>query len=573
VSTKSALDTRRSRRFFLRGSFAVGTALAATGLLSACTAPANPPSTSAGAPAASTTSAPSAQQAPATSAPAAAASTSGFSGTINEAQNGEAKFNNPLFIVDVDGTWHTDLIFDAMVGLDAATLKPVPRLAKSWDVSPDGLMYTFHLNTGVKWHDGQPYSAEDTRFTILTILTPGYSGPFQKDWSGLVGAADVIAGTATDLEGVKVLDPNTIQFKLNQVDATFMTAIMPNLKSVPKHLLEGQPIATDSAYSQAPVGTGPYKFVQWSKGATFTLQANDDYWQTPPVAVKRIVQRVFPDQQSLVLSLEAGDSDYSINVPPDQLGEINAQPQLQVVSAPPQYYDAFQFNLRNQFLANASVRQAIAAAFDRDKFSQDNTSGFLKAANGIIGWGSWAYDASAKGVPFSMDTAKQLLAGVGSPPSTPLRIVTNTGNTLRANAATVLQAQLKTLGINAKVDMLEFGALLTAMTSGDFDIGVLPFNSAYPDPDRMALYFATSAPSNYYAYSNPKVDGLFADARKTTDFDQRKNMYLQIQQQIMTDLPVIPLYDYQNLIAINKKFKGIQPSALGQRWNIKDWTV
>jgi ABC-type oligopeptide transport system substrate-binding subunit len=115
--------------------------------------------------------------------------------------------------------------------------------------------------------------------------------------------------------------------------------------------------------------------------------------------------------------------------------------------------------------------------------------------------------------------------------------------------------------------------LLTNLTAGNFDIAVSPFNAAYPDPDRMSLYFDSKGPNNYYAYSNSDVDKLFADARTISDFDKRKTMYLQIQNQVMTDLPVVPLYDYPNLIAINKKFKGLQPSALGQRWNIKDWTV
>src|SRR5205823_264073 len=195
---------------------------------------------------------------------------------------------------------------DALAVLDANTLKPTPRLARSWDVSSDGLTYTFHLQPGVTWHDSQPFSADDVQFTVMSMLAPDYAGPFQSRWKALTGAADVIAGKSKTLEGMKVVDPNTIQFRLDEANATFLTLVVPDLKPIPRHLLDGQKITPDSPFSLKPVGTGPYKFVEWVKGDHFTMEANPGYWGGAP-CMKSISQRVIPDMNALVLGIQAGD--------------------------------------------------------------------------------------------------------------------------------------------------------------------------------------------------------------------------------------------------------------------------
>jgi len=152
-------------------------------------------------------------------------------------------------------------------------------------------------------------------------------------------------------------------------------------------------------------------------------------------------------------------------------------------------------------------------------------------------------------------------------------ISANAGNTYREEGCTILQAGLKQLGIDAKVNLPEWGVFIGGIRDKKFDIGFLSFSAGFPDPDKLSASFQTDGSDNYYSYSNPKVDDLLGQARKLNDFDQRKALYSQVQQILVQDLPLMPVVDYPNAMVISKKFQGVMPSSLGFRWNIKDWKV
>src|SRR5262249_4231645 len=157
-------------------------------------------------------------------------------------------------------------------------------------------------------------------------------------------------------------------------------------------------------------------------------------------------------------------------------------PGLSVLSGPPQQLEAIQFNLNHPQLKDQRVRQAISAAFDVETFTRDNMAGMVKPATGFIGWGSWAYDAGIQLPAFDMARARQLLPDAGYPNGGfPLRLITNAGNVYRQEEATVLQAQLKQLGIDASVEFVEFGKLLDAVNAKTFDVALFGFFTAYPD--------------------------------------------------------------------------------------------
>ena len=557
--------------------------IASLGLLAAACAPGAPAAPTAApasqakpasaapttAPAAGATTAPTVAAAPA----AAGAPAAGCGGTVTEGTNGDGSIVNPILLVDSDGYFRTDQMFDAMVVLDPETLKPQPRLAKSWDVSADGLTYTFHLQQAVTWHDGQPFSAEDVRFTVMSMLAPDYAGPFQSRWKTLVGGADVAAGKAQDLEGLKVLDPNTIQFKLLEPNATFLTLVMPDLKPIPMHILQGQKITPDHPFSLKPVGTGAYKFSEWVKGDHFTMTANSSYWGGAP-CIDRIQQRVIPDMNALVLGIQAGDFDFTIVPPPSEVARLKSDGKLNVITAPPFALEAIQFNMLHPQLKDRRVREAISRAFDREKFAKENMAGVSNVAPAPVVSGSWASDPSIQTPSFDMAKAKQLLADAGYPNGGfSVSISANAGNTYREEGSTILQANLKQLGIDAKVDLGEWGKFIGGVRDKKFDIAFFSYSAGFPDPDKLSASFQTNGSDNYYSYSNPQVDDLLTQARKINDFDKRKDLYVQVQKILMDDLPLMPIVNYPHLIAINKKFQGLVPSSRGMRWNIRDWKV
>ena len=428
--------------------------------------------------------------------------------------NGDAKIVNPILAMDSDGFWRTDLMFDSLVRVDPETTEIVGQLAKSWDISEDGTTYTFHLvDDEVKWHDGEPFTVADIEFTMMEILKPTYTGIFAQRFQDLVGADKVIAGEATELEGFKIIDDKTVEFKLNAPNAPFLAWAVSASSSCPKHLLEGQDITEDMPYSLAPVGNGPYKFKQWDKGNQFVMEWNEDYWGEKPCA-KTITTLGIPDMQALAAAVEAGDIDITIMVPPTEVPRLAETGGLAYFKQPAIGPESLYFNLNNPILADIRVRQAISHAIDAAAFTEGVLQGTTTPANTHFTTGSWAYDANATLPEYDREKAKALLAEAGYADGFKIKLTCNQGNFFREHFVEYAQAELAKVGIEVEVVKAEWGTFIGSVMDGSFEMAFYNEEGGIPDPDVAFEYFHTDGPNNYTSYSNPEVDAwLRAGAR------------------------------------------------------------
>jgi peptide/nickel transport system substrate-binding protein len=487
--------------------------------------------------------------------------------------NGDGAIVNPILVVDTDGEWRTDMMFDSLVNLDPTTLEPIPHLAESWEVSDDGLTYTFNLtDADVRWHDGEPFTVEDIEFTLMEILKPTYTGRYQQNFAGLVGADAVIAGEAETLDGFEVLDDRTVQFTLNAPTAGFLASAIEQLKFLPKHLLEGKEISEEMPYSQAPIGTGRYKFVEWDKGSRFVMERNDDYWGDT-ACPRRITTVVIPDMQAITAALQAGDIDLSITIPPTEIPRLEEIEGLAVYEQPSRGAEALYFNLAHPALQDARVREAIAAAVDIEAFTENVLQGTTSPANSPFTNASWAWDQSDQQVAYNPERARALLTEAGYADGFQVDISTNQGNFFREVFVEFLQAELANVGIDATISKLEWGTFIGNAESRDYEMRFHVQDTGFPDPDSVYSVWHSEGANNWTGYSNPEVDAALEEARLATDLDVRRAAYQRVADLVNADLPAYFAFWRPNHLVTKDSYEGVVPSVLYNYGGIENWRL
>ncbi|HRW10946.1 MAG TPA: ABC transporter substrate-binding protein [Caldilineaceae bacterium] len=502
---------------------------------------------------------------------------------------GEAQSLNPILTNETEGTWRTMMMFDPLIELHPVTFEPMPRLASEWEISEDGLTYTFHLREDSMWHDGTPVTAEDVAFTVMQILAPDYTGPDYSDWSVLAGAEDVHSGAATEADGVEVVDEHTIAFHLVEPSAPFLVNAVGGEPFIPlpKHLLEGEDMTTTD-FNTAPVGNGPYKFVSWEVGNTFVMEANPDWWGGEP-AIKRVVHRNIPDSQTLVVALEAGEIDGSLYALPTVAESLQAQENLKVMVVPFDFPNGFKYNFSNPAAADIAVRKAIAYAVDNDLYASEFLLGLGEAGLGPVAPGIWAFNETLTPYPYDPELAKQTLEeagwvdsdsdGIREKDGTVATIVaeTNAGNVMREDYCTYKQAALLEIGIDWQCEFKEWSVIVNDAGTGEYQAIQPQWAGASVEPHELYSSFHTNGSNNTGGYSNAEVDALLEEGAVTVDQDRRKEIYDRVQEIIMDELPAT--YDWYRpfIHVIDNKFDGpwLTSSRLtgGIFRNLYDWEV
>lgn len=496
--------------------------------------------------------------------------------SITLGTNGDANNFNPILAVDSDGYWRSDLIFSPMVLIDPVTQDPVPNLATDWDISDDGLTYTFALDERARFQDGEPLTAEDVEFTLLEMLSPEYLGPYQSYWDRLAGADAVIDGSAMELEGIEVIDDHTIALTLEEPYAGFLTVAVRELKPLPKHLLEGTQISTDAEFTSNPVGSGRYEFVSWDPGNRFEVEAWNDYWGDEPTCMQRIIQEVILDQNTLQQGVLSGQLDASIVIAPSGMATMREQDQLVAYDIEPRFGEAIWFNTRQEpWNGNPALRRAVAAAADWMAFQREFMYEENPVPPHIVSYGSWAHDAAAGTIQeFDPDLAAELFeeAGYGDG-GLEFTILTNQGNQNREASQVYLQEAMAAYGHTVNIETLAWGEFIAEIRAGTFDVAALSMPAAIPDPTLQDFMLMTDGPTNYGGWSNPEADELLMQAGRELDQEVRKELYGQVQALFAEDLPWVPNAWYPNNLVIHERFQGVDPSVIHALWNIHALSV
>jgi peptide/nickel transport system substrate-binding protein len=500
-------------------------------------------------------------------------------GTVIVGVGGDVTAFNPVTEGNVVTNSFMPLLFDALVFPDPDTLQPTPNLATRWDVSPDGKTYTFALKQGVRWHDGQPFTADDVKFSYDLYMNPE---------SGSTRAA----GLSQNIASVTARDPQTVVFALKDVVASFLT-IDVAYGIIPKHIL-GSIAPKDfkaSAFSTGkPIGTGPFKFKEQRIGDRVELTGNLDYHRGA-TALDGYIYKVVKDSNVTLQQLKTGELDYA-SISQELADDAKKQANLNVVD-----YDTFTMLIFGYnvdpakgppIFQDVKVRQAFCYAADRELIAKKVYNGYAMVAVGTEAPVTWAYqpDKITMKYPYDPKKAVSLLDEAGWAKGADgirakdgkrlsFTLYTVSGSTATASHAQVVQEALKNIGVEMKLQFEE-GALVVSRAQKTFDYDMFFFGlTTTPEPDQTR-YWASNQHgpgANYYGYNNPKADDLLMQGVRTLDLEKRKAIYADVQNLIVADMPGFVSHFLKGVGAINKRVRNLVPNAVNTNFNAHQWYV
>jgi peptide/nickel transport system substrate-binding protein len=518
-------------------------------------------------------------------------------GVYTEALVGQPEHFNPLLEAgnqidrDVDR-----LVFSGLTTWDT-TGKPIGDLASSWWVSEDGLTYTFNLRDDVRWHDGQPFNADDVIFTIGLLRDPNFPGP-----------ADLAAFWRAIT--VERLSAYSVRFTLPEPFAPFLDYTAIGI--LPEHLLRGvsaADLATDP-FNQTPIGTGPYRVVQVgvtppetpggpSAVAEVLLEDNPSYYG-PSYMIHQVRFLLFPDTQSAFNGYVDGYVQGLSRLSPDQLPDVLATPNLNLFSARLPRLSLIYLNLEKErvpLFAEKQTRQALLAALNRQWMIDHLLAGQAFVASSPILPGTWAYND--KLVPISYDPlhAAQLLNDAGW--TVPSDALPGTADYLRTSGndeatftlltpddATHMAIAQKVIenwaavGVQVSLDPQPAATVVQDLTGHQYEAALTDIDfSRYPDPDPYPFWHQTQIETgqNYSSYNNREVSQLLETARTTTDLESRAKLYRSFQARFADQTPALLLYYPMYTYAVDSRVQNVQLGPIvdpSDRFrNLADWYV
>lgn len=456
-------------------------------------------------------------------------------------------------------------IFDGLLTYDD-NYQPQPNLAESWSISPDGKSITFKLRHDVKWHDGQPFTSKDVRYSALEV------------WKKVHSRGRSTFATLTDVE---TPDDWTAIFRLSAPSQVILNAFDGAESQVlPEHIFAGKDIRTNPA-SAAPIGTGPFKFSKWVRGQYVELVRNPDYWQKGKPYLDRIIYRFIPDASARSAALESGEVQYVpfAGIPFADISRLKQNPQLAFDSrgysyAAQTYFLAF--NLRNKYLAQQKVRQAFAHAIDRQRLIDTVWYGQSKPEYSVIPASLTRYFTND--IPhYDYDIAKgnQLLdeAGFKKGPDGSrftLRLYSDPASSQALLVGEFLRQSLSKLGVTLQYIPLDNATFTKRIyTDYDFDVVFQGWGIMLDPQMGLTRVYDSSAQqagvpyANAFAYSNPQMDDIIHRYQREVDPQKRVAEFHEFQRLAMTDLPLIPVMQAPFFTAYNRKLHGIDFSPAG----------
>jgi oligopeptide transport system substrate-binding protein len=475
-----------------------------------------------------------------TSSPSASGNSAASSGTLRLRGDDPISLD-PAIAQDASSAVYIVEIFSGLVRLDK-DLKVQPDVASSWDVSPDGKTYTFHINPKAQFQDGRPVQAEDVKYSWERALSPDTASVTASNFLGdIVGARDVVSGNATSISGLKIIDDATIEVTIDAPKPYFLYKLTyPTGFLVDRRQVE----ANRRSWTQKPNGTGPYKLKEWKLGETITLEAYEHHHLGAP-KLKTI--RYDLTGGSALVSYEDGDIDIT-GVGLDDLDRVqdpSDKLHAEYVTSPTQSIDYIGFNTQSPPFDDPKVRQAFALAIDRKKIAEVVLKNSVPVANGILMPGVPGYTADDKTYPFDLKLAKQLLSQskyASNMPEVTIAL-TGAGATAGPYDEALVQMWKDNLGVDVKITQAEAGTFFSDIDEGRYQMFHIGWVMDYPDPeDVLDLLFYSKSRQNSTRYNNSDVDAKLEAARIEPDPAKRQADYQEIEKQIITDAPWIPMF-------------------------------
>ncbi len=457
------------------------------------------------------------------------------------------------------------LIFNGLTAHDANN-QIVPCLAESWDIDDEGKTYTFHLADGVKWHDGEKFTAEDVKFTIELIKNPENESENAPNYE--------------DVENIEVIDDTTVKFELAEPNYAFLEYM--SMAILPKHLLEGEDPHT-ADYFFKPIGTGPYKVAEHDDGQSITLTKNDDYFLGAP-NIETIIFKICEDDNAKALLMQSGDLNFT-QVTPKDSATFEGKDQYTVYDMSTSDYRGILYNFNNEYWQdNADLIPAISYAIDRQAILDSV----------VLGKGDVAYGPLQRNIYNSEDVEKyeynpekceELLVAAGCEKKEDgfyyrdgekigFTINATPSDQVRIDMAQICAQQLQKIGLDVKANVPAEG-----IDWGGQECCIIGWGSPFDADDHMYKVFGTDKGANYNAYSNAEADKYMTQARQTDDAEARKAAYAAALTAMSENPPYTYICYIDAMYVGASNIKGINPDTVlghhgvGIFWNVCDWTI
>jgi peptide/nickel transport system substrate-binding protein len=438
-------------------------------------------------------------------------------------------------------------VCDGLVRRDL-DMKIIPDLAESWKTI-DSLTHEFKLRRGVKFHNGEPFNAQVVKFNIERIFDPKLKSRVKTH--------------IEFIDRVEVVDEYTVRIVTKEPSPIILNQLLTVSIIPPKYVKE----KGDQYVARNPVGTGPYRFVEWVKDDHIILEAYNDYWRGKP-PFDRVIFKPIPEDSTRVAALLTGEVDIITNVPPTEINRLKGAKNVHPITIPSVRCMFVKLNTEKPPFNNKWVRQALNYAVDKEAIVDSLFEGKAKILNGqVISPEYFGYNPALKPYPYDPQKAKELLAKGGYPDGFEVEFDTPSGRyLLDREVSQAIAGQLLRLGVKAKVTVLEWGLFMKKYvgTHNLAPMALIGFGHRTVDADGQYTFFSTESPYSYY--SNKEVDKLLMEGRSTLDPSKRMEIYKEVSESLREDAVIVFLYQQADIYGVSEKFKWWKPRADENIW-------
>lgn len=463
----------------------------------------------------------------------------------------------------------TSVIFASLVSTDKQG-KPIPELAEKWDVSSDQLTYTFHLRKDLKFSDGSPLTADDVAFTLTLLHDKAYEGEIDISQYAVKGGKEYKEGKATSIEGIQVVDPQTIKITTEKVNSQAIFVLGGTVLSKAyygKDYKQNTSLDYLKELYGKPIAAGPYKFENYIPGQEVRFVANENYYAGKP-KIPNFIYKITSGDTKLQL-FQTGEVDYTGLGTGDEIleqakGLEFANIQIETAAS----FSYIYMNNNKPYLKDKKVRQALIYGLDRKKYVDTALKGYGTVANVPIHPTSWAYtEEGVNKYEYDKEKAKKLLDeagwkvgsdGVREKDGQKLKLSYFGPSSAKDSdlLIPIAKENYKEIGVEFNPEFMDFNTMLSKVNKGDYDLASVstPITS---DPSETAGEYLSGVNDKSLGYKNAKVDELIKKGIETVDIEKRKPIYKELYKELSDDPPVILLNYRRTITGYNGNIKGI----------------
>ncbi len=501
---------------------------------------------------------------------------------------------NPLISNTTYDDKVNNLIYSSLIKYDE-NMNIVMDLAKNYTVSEDNLKISFELKDDLKWHDGKDLTLEDVKFTFKSLADKKYAGAFYSVAQNIKGAKEYKEGLKEDIEGIKIKD-NEITFEFENIYAPAFTKIA-GFPIIPKHIWENEDIASwnkNDSILKNPIGSGPYKFKEYKKGEFLKFERFENY-HDGLCKTKNFILKITNPNTTMV-ELSSGDVDIADVSSLKNRDRDNLKVDgVEFISYPNRLFQYMGFNLRMDEFKNKDFRKVFMYAIDRKSMVDKLIEGNGSLVNAPIVNSSYAYpdEKELNQYEYDINKAKEILTSLNYKDSDNDGILEDekgnklsfvlkypSGDKTRELIAPIIQSNLKDIGIEIKLSMMEFKTMMAEVVGNhEFELYLMG-NNLDLDPDPKPYWHSTASSNekgvygwNIAYFRNEKADKLMEEGLKHMDINKRKEIYKDFAKLMNDELPWIYLFNQDKIIAYNKNLNNFKQSTYSDYINIKDWYI